>query len=105
MNYTPFAPLGLWKIAYQHPINHDEYQTRVRPSAFGVDLAECQTRIHSVDFGVEGVYRTRIPENLNTSGAKGLGLKSDLYIPPIRGHIPKLTSIVIFRTMYTYRNL
>ena len=53
----------------------------------------------------EGVYRTRIPENLSTSGAKGLGLKSDLYSPSTRGHIPKLTSIVIFRTMYTYRNL
>ncbi len=54
-DYTPFASLRLWTITYQHPPNHDEYQTRIRPSAFGVDLAECQTRIHSVDFGVEGV--------------------------------------------------
>ena len=44
----------------QHPTDHDEYQTRIRPSAFGIDLAECYTRIHSVDFDPEGVYRTRI---------------------------------------------
>ena len=69
-DYTPFASLRLWKITYQHPTNHDEYQTRIRPSAFGVDLAECYTRIHSVDFGAEGVYRTRIRENPSTSGVQ-----------------------------------
>ena len=60
VDYTPVASLRLWKITYQHPTNHDEYQTRIRPSAFGVDLAEYHTRIHSVDFGAKGVYRTRI---------------------------------------------
>ena len=55
VGYIPFASLRLWIITYQHPTNHDEYQTRIRPSAFGVDLAECHTRIHSVDFGAEGV--------------------------------------------------
>ncbi len=37
-------------------------------------VAECYTRIHNVDFGAEGVYRTRITENLSIGGAKCMGL-------------------------------
>ncbi len=47
VGYIPFASLRLWIITYQHPTNAKR--------AFGVDLAECHTRIHNVDFGAEGV--------------------------------------------------
>ena len=71
-DYTPFASLRLWIITYQHPPNHDEYHTRIRH-----DLAECRTRIHSVDFGAEGMR-----------------IKSVLYSLPRRGNIFKLTFMV-----------
>ena len=43
---------------------------------------------------VRKVYRTRIPENTSTSGAKGMRVKSDLYNPLTIGNNLKLTHMV-----------
>ena len=85
---TPFAPLGLDIWLDQCGLYTFRLSEALENPISAPD--KCHTRIHSVDFGAEGVYRTRIPVKPSTSGAKDIQKRS-IYCPSSAGRFGFLT--------------